>query len=144
MKPEAAFVAAVNRLLPTHVYRQSMAFTMTNGTPDQYYSYDSDHPGRDLWVEYKWLTAPPLRLLVPKLTDLQKLWLDRRWKNSRNAFVIVGFPTAKGSRKRSGIVFKSPYEWSSGVLPQLQPNLPISVQSIAKEIETYVAAPPHI
>lgn len=151
MKPEARFVSLVNSKLGKPVHHQSMAFTMANGTPDQYYDLDRrflrtltfDNPRalmtRDLWAEYKWLDAPPQRLFVPKLTDLQAVWLDRRWDNDHNAVVIVGFPTAIGSRHRSAMVFYTPSEWANGLSPQQR--LPISVQSLADEITQYVCTP---
>lgn len=146
MKPEARFVALVNSKLLKHVYHQSMAYTVANGTPDQYYDYDRRftkswpaYQTADWWVEYKWLDAPPQRLLVPKLTDLQAAWLNRRWDNGRNAAVVVGFPTSIGSRSRSAMVFYDPKEWTDGLTPQMR--TPISVQSLADEISNYVCTP---
>lgn len=88
MKPEARFVARVNRRLPAGVFHQSMAFTMSNGTPDQYY----DGPKRDLWVEYKYLPLVPKRTFAMGLSQLQYEWLARRRLIGGNAWVIVGHP----------------------------------------------------
>lgn len=105
-KPEANFVKRVNRALPLDVHRQSMAFTFTNGTPDQYY----DGPARDLWVEYKWKPSMPRRSFslestnTGALTTLQFNWLCRRHAAGKNAWVILGFP-------EGGFVLKDPALW---------------------------------
>lgn len=108
-KPEANFVKRVNRALPLDVHRQSMAFTFTNGTPDQYY----DGPVRDLWVEYKWKSSTPKRKCTVyspdsdgngQLSTLQFNWLCRRHAAGQNAWVIVGCPDG-------GFVLKDPSLW---------------------------------
>lgn len=147
MKPERRFVTLVNDKLPGHIAHQSMAFTVTNGTPDQYYDFDYEAPNaprlesaNDLWVEYKWLPSPPVRRFTPKLSTLQEVWLRRRHRAGRNAWVIVGFPTVKGSlRSKSGYILTTPGEWEHEVDPRaLQARL---VVDIAKEIEAFVCRP---
>lgn len=146
MKPEARFVVNVNSKLPAWIYHQSMAFTMTNGTPDQYYDLDIEHPkvpslaGRDLWVEYKWLATPPVRPFIPKPTELQKLWLRRRADVGDNAWVIVGFPTTRDSSKKSGYVLTHPEMWEREVDPRVMQ--PLSAQQLADEIANYVCLSP--
>lgn len=142
MKPEARFVNAVNSKLPLWIHKQSMAFTMTNGTPDQYYDIDYHHPkvpsfiGEDLWVEYKWLDQPPVRKFTPKPTDLQKQWLSRRHYIGGNAWVIVGFPTKKDSVQKSGFILTGPEVWEREVDPRELRAL--SALEIAKEIQARV------
>jgi hypothetical protein len=109
-KPEANYVGRVHRALPPEIHRQSMAFTFTNGTPDQYY----DGPTRDLWVEYKWRDKAPSRACTTyspdsaggrgQLSTLQFNWLCRRHDTGQNAWVIVGTP-------EGGFVLKNPSLW---------------------------------
>jgi hypothetical protein len=133
VKPENTFRRLVRDHLPGSIYRQSMALTMSNGTPDDYY----DGRGGDLWVEYKWLPKPPIRGFIPKLTELQLLWLERRWRNGQNAWVIVGFPMNAGSMlKKHGIISVNPHEWRNGIDPKL--HNPLSAAAIAARISTFV------
>lgn len=119
-----------------------MAFTMTNGTPDQYYDLDTQHPrcpalpGSDLWVEYKWLDTPPRRAFTPKLTDLQQQWLLRRHEVGGNAWVIVGFPTKKDSVRKSGFILTDPKVWEREVDPR--ELIALTGEGIAKEIQARV------
>lgn len=106
MKPEARFVSNVNKYLPAKVHHQSMAFTFTNGTPDQYYDGETS----DLWVEYKWYARRP-GIFIPKLTALQLQWLKRRQKVGKNAWVIVGWPSEKNGRPQ-GISLIANFEHS--------------------------------
>jgi hypothetical protein len=115
-----------------------MAFTYTNGTPDQYYDRDQvTNPGRarDLWVEYKWLAQPPVRTFVPKLSDLQERWAERRWKSGKNMWVIVGFPATRDATvAKAGIILIGPNNWRS-VSPGM--HFPMTPKAIAAEIEAY-------
>lgn len=78
------------------------------GTPDTYYDFK-----RDLWVEYKVLRRDDhLPKIVPAdsmPTELQKLWLDRRFKAGANACVIVGI---KIRGRAHGFVLEAPDEWA--------------------------------
>lgn len=131
MKPEARFVLRVHDKM-RGLHHQSMAFTYTNGTPDQYY----DGSRRDLWVEYKWLAQPPQRSFVPKLSELQDQWLSRRWASGRNAWVIVGFPaTRQATLAKAGFILIGPDQWSAVDPRSLTPLTPAA---IAAEIEAYV------
>lgn len=145
MKPEARFVSLVNSKLAKFVHHQSMAHTVINGTPDQYYDLDPRFlkGGQlrtcDLWVEYKWLPNPPHTLLVPNCSELQKAWLSRRWSNGGNAWVVVGFPTTHGSRNRSCVVFYAPVEWEKGLQPfEFELMTP---QALADKVAKYVSTP---
>lgn len=135
MKPEARFVSLVHGKLPSIVHRQSMAFTYTNGTPDQYYDRKEGR-ARDLWVEYKWLSSPPVRTFVPNVSELQGAWLRRRWSAGQNAWVIVGFPaTRQSTLSRAGYILIGPSAWEE-VNPKLY--VPLTPAAIAAEIEAYV------
>lgn len=61
----------------------------SSGTADWWYSGSK----ADQWVEYKFLPKLPVRaLIVPDLSELQKDWLDGRYREGRNVVVIVGCP----------------------------------------------------
>lgn len=107
---ERAFIDAVHRRLPKEVFRQGMtAVSMTHGgTPDYYYDLE-----RDLWVEYKAFSRDDhLPALIPERdlpTDLQRHWLDRRYKAGGNALVIVGL---KINGRAHGFMLETPEQWS--------------------------------
>lgn len=79
----------------------------TSGTPDSYYDFNLD-----LWVEWKVLsTEDRLPNVIPQgkmPTELQRLWLDRRWRAGRNAVCIIG---VKLRNRAFGIVLETPEEW---------------------------------
>lgn len=94
---ERQLIDAIHRRLPKSLHRQSLTMgAMTqNGTPDYYY----DGPRRDLWIEYKQIDHIPRdKVVVPALTELQKRWLERRWKHGKNAKVVVGLPDKRALR----------------------------------------------
>jgi len=65
------------------------------GVPDHYYSGNK----ADLWAEYKYFPTDrdsfnlnkPAK--TPKLTRQQQLWLNSRYDEGRNVWVIVGMPS---------------------------------------------------
>ena len=80
---------AVHKFLPKNVYHVKMSNPWVGGIPDDYYS----GPGGDMWVEWKWVEKLPKRTkLKPKLTPLQRAWLDDRADEGRHTRVIVGYP----------------------------------------------------
>lgn len=90
--PESRFIAAVHRKLHPCVYREKMHNAYRGGTPDVWYSGNSD----DLWAEYKWIPELPKKapIRVQKLLSaLQLQWLERRYAEGRNIVVILGSPT---------------------------------------------------
>jgi hypothetical protein len=115
---EHGFTEAVTSKLPSDVHVQSMTLASVShtGTPDRYFDYRAD-----LWVEFKYaknhgrngfnIGVGPDSML----SDRQKLWLERRWKNGHNACVIVGVP----SDRTRGFVLESPDEWLSVVHKEL-------------------------
>lgn len=84
---ESTFTRKVNNCLPGDVYKWKISDRFTAGIPDSYYSGDK----ADLWVEYKWVKKLP-KLVKPKLSQLQRLWLNARLSEGRNVAVIVGSP----------------------------------------------------
>lgn len=85
---ETSFVAAVHRRLGKEIYHHKNLLPLASGVPDVWYS----GPRGDLWIEYKWLSAPPLRKHKPNLTLLQAEWLNSRYDEGRNVAVVVGTP----------------------------------------------------
>lgn len=94
-KPESVFYTAIHKLLPVEVHREKMSNPYSSGTADCWYS------GRaaDLWVEYKFLPALPVRattMLRLDLSDLQQDWLRHRFDEGRHVAVILGLPGRLG------------------------------------------------
>ena len=90
-KPETVFYTAVHKLLPKTVYHEKMHNPYRGGTPDVWYSGNKD----DLWVEYKYIKAPPKKAEIhvrKQLSPLQLKWLDERYEEGRNVAVILGTP----------------------------------------------------
>ena len=103
MGPENTFIKNVNKLIPKEIYREKMHNPYRGGTPDMWYS------GRtgDLWIEYKWLSTLP-KLVLPNLSELQKVWLRDRSSEGRSVAVVVGSPTGC-------IWFAKPRQWEKGL-----------------------------
>ena len=81
---ERGFKAKLHKHIKPHCYIQSMSSLATAGTPDLWLS------GRaDLWVEVKY-DDKVKRFVTPKLSALQKNWLNSRYAEGRNVCVIVG------------------------------------------------------
>ena len=94
------------------------------GTPDRYY----DGPKRDLWVEYKMLKSMPRSgYVIGNLTELQKLWLRRRYEHSLpepNVAVVVGLPT------KTACIQRIEMDWTTGT--------PIFVAVQLKEVAAWI------
>lgn len=92
-KPETTFIQSIHRHLPVDLYRVKMNNPYNAGIADVWYS-----AARDLWVEYKFLTLPKRdNTLIdltagkdPMLSALQQDWLNGRYAEGRNVWVIVG------------------------------------------------------
>lgn len=101
--PENTFIASLHRRLPAlgELYREKMANPYRGGTADVWYSAK-----RDLWVEYKFIVVPKRPDTIidliggkkPMLSALQQEWLNSRFDEGRNVWVIVGC-------KEGGVVF---------------------------------------
>lgn len=131
---ESAFRTAVLSKLPPSVHRQPMLAGMmgTAGTPDTYL----DGKAGDGWVEWKVLPNPDrLPPVIPKAsmpTELQKLWLGRRWERGQNALVIIG---VKLRGRAHGFVLSSPNEWTTPPLREwYEPRL-LSAKELANYLE---------
>ena len=82
---EREFKAKIQRKIKPHCHIQSMSSYATNGTPDYWIS----GPKGDLWLEVKY-DEKTKGEIKPKLTPIQKNWLDARHKEGRNVMVVVG------------------------------------------------------
>lgn len=91
---ERTFKAKIRALVKQECFIQSMASLAQAGTPDLWIS-----DKKDLWLEAKWdeTTKGPIK---PKLSALQKAWLDNRYAEGRNVAVIVG------TDSRTAILYK--------------------------------------
>ena len=88
LKHETKFQKRLNRHLPVEVHAEKMNNPYRGGTADYWYSgYKAD-----LWVEYKWFSAAPVRSAKVGLQPLQELWLNDALRKGRNVCVIIGSP----------------------------------------------------
>ena len=129
---ERAFIDAVHRHLPRQVHRQGMTLSsMTHaGTPDYYYDLQSD-----LWVEYKafdrddhFYSTIPEKFLP---TELQRIWLDRRYAAGGNAVVVVGL---KVRGRVHGFFLETPEQWSTRHPKSFYEPLVMPAESIALKL----------
>lgn len=106
-KAENVFISGVHDYLPpvAELYRFKSHNPFIGGIPDWYYSGNK----ADMWIEYKFVVLPKRdsTLIVPDLSELQRQWLNNRWDEGRNVYVIVG-------SKNGGLVFEDK-QWNSGV-----------------------------
>lgn len=130
--PEGRLIRAINDKLPKRFHSQSMTFGSRsfNGTPDRY--YDPEGGVRDLWVEYKALSAMPRdNIAVGNYSALQLAWMDRRWRNGKNVVGIVGLPN------RTAVIQHTPKEWRNGT----PVNTAMSLEEVAEWIKHYTMEP---
>ena len=116
-KPETTFYQSVHRHLPpeSKLHREKMANPYRGGTFDHWY----DGPGRDLWIEWKFIVVPKrpdtvIDLVTPRgkkmespLSALQQAWGRDRHNNGRDVWVVVG--CAEG-----GVIYEG-LEWETAV-----------------------------
>lgn len=133
-KPETTFYTSVHRFLPplSQLHREKMANPYRGGTADHWY----DGPKGDLWIEWKFIRVPKrdttsICLIEPygksALSELQQEWLRERYRNGRNAWVIVGC-------KEGGVIFRFPYQWQERWTTRAFKAFLMSRQDIAKAI----------
>lgn len=88
---EHGFVRAVHRQVPDSIYKWKINDNYQGGVADAYYSGNKG----DMWVEYKFLKALPVRETTPikiGLTAQQRVWLNARHDEGRTVAVVVGSP----------------------------------------------------
>lgn len=103
MKPESRLIKSVHDLVHPDVYREKFHNTYRGGTPDCYYlGFEAD-----AWIEWKWVPRLSKKIIVPDLSQLQKVWLVRAHDRGAQVFAVVGSPDGC-------VVFSSPAEWQRG------------------------------
>lgn len=131
MKPENAFINRVHKLLTAPVYAEKMHNAYRGGTPDVFYEGDVE----DLWIEYKWVPKLPVRKetqLKLDLSELQKLWLKRRYHKAREVWVVLGY---KEGIKTRACIFSSPEGWTRAYNAEELSNKSISIEALAERIK---------
>jgi len=98
---ERTFKAKLRDKFKAHCYVQSMSSLGTAGTPDLWLSHH-----KDIWIEVKYDDVTK-RFVKPKLTALQRNWLDHRRSEGRSCAVIVGTAPNEAILYRWG-------EWNEG------------------------------
>ena len=94
MKPERRFRQSITKHLRS-IYCWSINDSWHAGVPDHYYSGNS----ADLWAEYKYFPTDRTKfdlgrpVKTPKLTRVQQHWLNSRYDEGREVWVIVGMPS---------------------------------------------------
>ncbi len=109
VKPETTFISGIHKHLPPvkAFHREKMNNPYSSGTADVWYSAN-----RDLWVEYKFIPKLPVRVPVKiGLSPLQRDWLERRYREGRNVWVIVGHPAG-------GVILKD-LRWNDQLLTEV-------------------------
>lgn len=90
--PERRFIDKIHRRLDPTIWKQSTTgIAGSNGIPDYYY----EGPTGGLWIEYKAVAGnfPQIINIIdkrPKLTPLQRQWVDRAFNNTVEVAVILG------------------------------------------------------
>ncbi len=109
MKPERTFRQSITKYL-RGIYVWPINDSYHAGVPDHYYSGQ----GGDLWVEYKYYPTDRSRFNLvssdkyPKLTRQQQYWLEGRYAEGREIWVIVGMPSG-------GVILKD-FDWMKPVI----------------------------
>lgn len=118
---ESTFTRIVNKKLATHLYAWKINARYAPGVPDCWYS----GPGGSLWVEWKYLHKMPQQH-KPKLSALQRAWLNARYDEGRKVAVLVGSP--------EGIAVYTDKSWE-----EVQPTTKLlSRDEAARWIETFI------
>ena len=89
---ESGFTQAIMKKLPKGIYKWKIMNSMQNGIPDCFFSGVAG----DLWVEVKYISTPPKRAntdVSPKLSELQRKWLNDRYDEGRDVAVLLGSPS---------------------------------------------------
>lgn len=96
MSTERDFKAKLRRLIKPVCHIQDMSSIATNGTPDLWVS-----GARDFWLEVKY-DPHTVNGIIPKLSALQRQWLDKRYAEGRTVYVLVGTTMDTGILYKDG------------------------------------------
>ena len=129
-KPETTFTNRVHRALPPvkFFHREKMHNHYRGGTADYWYSGN----GSDLWVEYKYIPALPVRndtLIHADLSELQRDWINGRYAEGRNVWVVIGHP--------KGAVVLNNLRWNEPLSTAKFKEQSISAQDFAQLLLTF-------
>ena len=124
-KPETTFTNRVHRALPPvkFFHREKMHNPYRGGTADYWYSGKT----ADLWIEYKYLSALPVRdstIINADLSELQQEWLNGRYAESRNVWVVIDHP--------KGAVVLNNLRWNESISTAEFKKQSISAQNFAQ------------
>lgn len=136
---ESQYTQKIRDKLSPHMYAWKIADMMAGGVPDNFYRNTKARFGKPLWVEYKLIKKLPARgstLVVPALSDLQKLWMRQAFEANEYAWVILGCEEMRDSKGIKGVIFKHPEVWEKGIQCADLRNMDwLSYQRIADAIE---------
>lgn len=130
-KPETTFISSIHKHIPREIHREKMSNPYRGGTADVWYSGT-----KDLWIEYKFEVLPKRSTtLIPIDTSaLQNEWLEGRYAEGRDVFVIVGC-------REGGVIFMD-RSWLSPITKEKFMNQLMSRSRIADWIISRVGYPP--
>lgn len=125
-KPETQFIKSVHdHMVQEFPYHMKNNNDYIGGIADVWYSGKIT----DMWVEYKYVTHIPksdnIRL---DLSELQKTWLEGRFYENRNVYVILG-------TKDGGILFRD-MEWTKHFTQAQLLSRVVSRKTLAEWIAT--------
>lgn len=120
---ESGYTKAIHNKLAKDVHAWKIIDHFEGGVPDACYMLDGTENGSayPVWAEYKLLADLPKRsdtLILPKLSELQKRWLNRCYNMGHPTLVIIGCQTLKNAKGIMSVVFERPEEWEAGCTVQ--------------------------
>lgn len=95
------------KLREQNYYVWKIRDSYTNGIPDMWIQKDAG----DLWLEAKYIASLPVRsstLVVPNLSDLQRLWVTEKYNAGISCAVILFVD-------KECLFLTTPDEWSTGI-----------------------------
>jgi len=85
----------------------------------------------DLWVEYKYLTiSRPNIIVIPKLSEQQKEWIEQRRLEGREVWVVIGY-------KLGVVLYKKWNDMVQGLSPDEFIKRTMTRKELADEINSY-------
>lgn len=116
---ESQYQAAVQKRLPSHIYKWTIQDKQQGGIPDAFYRNLQSKSGRPLWSEYKYVKKLPKRddtYVIPGLSPLQQIWLRQAIDAGEQACVIIGVEEVRSATNGAcGVILTKPDEWVNGL-----------------------------
>ena len=131
-KQETSFSKLVNSKLDPSIYFEKTNNPFRYAMPDFYY----EGPKDILWTEYKWIEKPWTKNLDPSQICLrkewihQRHWLERAYKNNKNAWAIIGIGAGRNTK---GYILEYPFEFN------IESHLLLAVDDIVKSIQECIS-----